>query len=59
MDIKEVMVNKTGVYMTSYGYKPCHIIRYFTLYGAEYAEISTPLGQHTQVKKWKVIEDRD
>lgn len=54
----EEKINKSGAYLTCYGYKPCNIIRYFTLYGDEFAEISTPLGQKIQVKKWKVIEDR-
>jgi len=59
MQISETIVNKTGSYLTSYGYKPCFIKRYFTLYGDEFADISTPLGQKTHVKKWRVIEDRD
>lgn len=54
----EEKINKSGAYLTCYGYKPCNIIRYFTLYGDEFAEISTALGQKIQVKKWKVIEDR-
>lgn len=57
MNIKELIVNKTGVYLTCCGYKPCHILRYFTLYGEEYAEITTHTGK-IQVKKWKVMEDR-
>lgn len=57
--MNEKKVNKTGGYLTCYGYKSCYIERYFTLYGDEYAEISTPLEQKMQVKRWKVIEDRD
>lgn len=55
----EKIVNKQGYYLTRYGYKPCYIKRYFTLYGDEFAEITTPLGQHTSVKKWKIMEDMD
>lgn len=57
--MNEKTVNKEGTYLTSYGYKPCYIKRYFTMYGDEFAEISTPLRQKTHVKKWRVIEDRE
>lgn len=50
--------NKTGYYLTTNGYKPCYIIRYFSVYGEEYAEITTVCGK-MQVKKWKVMEDRN
>jgi len=55
--MNEIIVNKTGHYLTSEGYKACYIKRYFTLYDEEYADINTSTGQ-TQVKKWKVMEDR-
>lgn len=51
------VINRPGYYMTTEGTKPCHIIRYFSLYGEEYAEIIIPNGK-TQVKKWKVTECR-
>jgi len=51
-------MNKTGYYLTTDGYKPCCIIQYFSLYGEDYADIVTLYGK-TQVKKWKVIEDRN
>lgn len=57
MTVAEKIVNKNGHYLTGQGYKPCYIIRYFSLYGEEYAEITTHTGK-IQVKKWKVMEDR-
>lgn len=55
--MNEILVNKTGYYLTCEGYKPCYIKRYFKLYGDDYADINT-FTKQTQVKKWKVVEGR-